>query len=286
MGRKSRLVVIDGHSQIYRAVYVRGAPLSSPTGEPTRGTFYFLKMLETLVRRLDPDFLVVALDGDRRRLVRRQIFPQYKQNRGDEIPDEIMLQVKRIKQMISLLGVPTVTAPGWEADDVIATLVKGAKECVRITIVSRDKDLHQLLESGVAMYDPIGGEFTKEADVIERWGVPPDKVAEVQALCGDPTDCVPGVKGIGPGRATKLIKEYGSIEGLVEGLEDLPDKMQENFAAADLDLCLKLVRLVDDLYLEFDPEDANLTFQGLDYERARPLFRKLGFKRVGSVTES
>lgn len=270
--------LIDGHSQIYRAVYTRGAPLTSPSGEPTRGTYYFCRMLFSLVKKKRPAFLVMALDGKRSELERKKWYPEYKANRGSDTPEEVLIQVKRIRQIVDVLGIPTINVPGWEADDVIASMVDICSSPeVHSVIVSRDKDLHQLVGPYSSMYDPQDESYIDEEAVRRKWGVGPDRVVDVQTLMGDSTDNVAGVKGIGEVKAKALIQEYGSLSEVMENLEDLSPSTAEALENADLDLARKLVELNRNLDIPLSPDD--LVFDGLDLRKARPLFRKLGFKR-------
>ena len=274
---RDRFFIIDGHSMIYRAVFKKGPPLTSPTGEPTRGTFFFVKMLMSLVDHHKPEFMAVASDPPRGSTFRREMFPPYKAKRDDQEPDEsVLIQVRRIKEVIDLLGLPVIEVWPYEADDVIASLVDVcASPDVECVIVSRDKDLHQLIGPNCSMFDAQGDEWVREKDVLERWKVPPDQVVEIQTLQGDTTDNVPGVKGIGPKKATDLILEYGSVEGVLENASSLTPALRKNLESADLTMCRALVELRKDVPLPIDAD--MLAFDGFDMRAARPLFRHLGF---------
>lgn len=270
------IYLIDGPSQFYRAIHTKGADLRSPSGEPTRGTYYFVRMLLKLVRERTPSHLAIALDDAREKLWRREWYPPYKADRSPK-DREVVVQVWRIRQIIDQLGIPTILAPGWEADDVLASFTRKYRK-KRMVLVSRDKDLHQLVSDRVSIYDPQADEDLDVLAVVEKWGgITPDRIPDVQALMGDSTDNVPGVPGIGPKRAKKLIREYGDLATMrAEGFEDVPPKLQDALIETDLDLMKKLVTLNDRLPV---PPLTEIRFRELSFDKARKMFRELGFKR-------
>jgi 5'-3' exonuclease len=279
MAFRDQFWILDGHALIYRALFRPGAPLSAPgTGEPTRGTYTFLSMLFAMVERYEPAYLAIALDAPRTSTFRRKLFPAYKANRdSDPLDDASIIQLKRIREIIPLLGVATLEVDGFEADDVIGSLVEVcASDAVECVVASSDKDLHQLVGPNVRQFDPMKEEWIDEERVLERWGVPPAQVIDVQALMGDTTDNLPGVPGIGAKYATKAIQDYGSLEGLLANLDQLTKAKRDSIAAADLDLCRQLVAVRRDVPLALRVDD--LAFDGFDMAAVRPLFRRLGFR--------
>ena len=271
--------VIDGHGLIYRSIFRPGKPLTSPvTGEPTRGTHAFLKSLAAMVDRHRPAYLAMAVDAPRHSTFRSKLFEPYKAKRDEgEFPEEVGIQFTRIKQLTTLLGVPMVMVEGFEADDIMASFAKVcAGPSCEVVIASADKDLHQLVGPDVRVFDFGKEEWYDERMVEAKWGVPACKIVEVQTLMGDSTDGVPGVKGMGPKIATKLIQEHGSVEALVENTAALSESQAKNLACADLELCRKLVELRTDTPLAVSPSD--LEWNGFDWASAEPLLRKLGFK--------
>lgn len=277
---RKRVYLIDGHSQAYRAIFSSGPNLSGPNGEPTKGPYFFAMMLMKLVREHQPTHLGVVWENSRRDLERRKMYPGYKAARDQRADDPmIRMQLSRIRQIVNALGIPVLIASGWEADDLIASIVEKYRllqTVVSVVIVSRDKDLHQCISDTVSMYDPQSETRTGVMDVMERWGVAPRLVADVMTLSGDSTDGVPGVKGIGIKRASELIQTYGSVEDVLENEEDLSPSIQDALAVTDLKLMRKLVTLRTDLPV---PKLSDLKFRGLDRDGARDLFARLGFRR-------
>lgn len=283
---KASFYIIDGLAMLYRAMLVKGPPLSTrlPSGvvEPTKGTYYFTRMLLKLSNERKPDYFAIALDAPRDTLERKSLFPAYKSNREPR-KNEQHVQIARSLQIAKLLGVPLIEFPRMEADDIIATLcdICAGKEC-KVVIVSRDKDMHQLIRHDeVEMFDPLTNTTWREADVFEKWGVPPYKVPDVQALMGDSTDKVPGVPGIGEKGAKELIAQFGDLDGVLANLEDVPGKAQARLVEAHesghLALMRELVTLRRDLEIRADPDE--LAWDGPNMEAGRKLFRYLGFRR-------
>lgn len=284
----SDFLILDGHALIYRACHASQQRLTSPSGEPTNGPYFFTKTLFSLVQERKPAYLAMAADPPKTLktpLARKKLYPAYKQDREGQ-PEEIFVQVQRCLDIASALGVPVLVEPGQEADDVIATLAWKALEFDefegKAIIVSRDKDMHQLLSAElVEMYDPFTRTFVTEADVERRWGCTEWKVAHVQALCGDPTDSIPGVKGIGEVRARKLMADQpDGIHSLMLSLRTLPPSvagsLRKAWDSGHLRTMMALTTLNRDLW-EINLED--YTFKGLDVESARPIFNELGFTR-------
>jgi len=277
------LYLIDGHAQFFRAYYaIRGGMSSPVTGEPTHLTFGFVGMLLKLLRDYRPDYLVVAIDvsGDKGTF-RSELYPEYKANR-EEPPDDFGPQVQRCLALLEQMRIPILGEEGVEADDVIASLVKKLRAAhpeVNIRIVSRDKDLTQLLGEGVQMLDPHKDEFVAAADIFKTEGVRPEQVVDILALMGDTVDNVPGVPGIGPKTAAKLILEYGSVENLLAHLDEIKGKRRENIEASKdaIDLARRLVVLKDDVDCDFDLAGAETDLTKLPVSGLMQTFTELGF---------
>jgi DNA polymerase-1 len=275
------LYLIDGHAQIFRAYHAIRSLSSPVTQEPTNATFGFVGMLLKLYREYDPDYIVVTLDvsGDTETF-RSQLDPEYKATRSAP-PEDLHPQTERITEICGLMGIPVYGVPGYEADDVIATIcAKLADERdVEVRIVSRDKDLQQLLGERVVMFDIHKDELADAAKLAADKGITPAQVVDVLALMGDTVDNVPGVQGVGPKTAAKWTAEYGSIEGLLENLDALTAKQREKVEAARdrLDLNRKLVTLVADVPMDFSLAAAAVT--PLNIEALGPMFKQLGFHR-------
>lgn len=276
MAKKS-FYIIDGHAHIYRSYFAPFRDLSSPTGEPTKATYVFTQMLLNLVRQRKPDYLAMVIDSGDETVFRKVIYPQYKANRKERPPD-FGPQEKRILQIVKDAGVPIFVVPSFEADDLIATMAK--RLCDQnwdIYIVSKDKDLRQILNPCTFMYDVQGDEVIDAAGMEQKHGYSPSEAVDVQTLMGDTTDNVPGIPGIGEKTAAKLIKKYGRAEAVLENLHELTPKMRENFEMhrANLAISRPLVTLKNDVKFEFDPESC--VFRGFNVEGLRPHLQELGF---------
>src|SRR6476620_2183761 len=207
------LFLIDGSNQMYRAYHaIRG--LSGPDGRSTNAVYGFTTMLRKLIADHKPEFIAASFDlaGP---TFRDQIVDDYKANRV-AMPDDLAEQINWVHQACEAMGVPIVTAEGYEADDVIGTLAQRAStHGFEVAIVSIDKDFFQLVHDGVRVYDPREeGAWFDEQGVVEKFGVKPEQVTAVLALVGDTSDNVAGVPGIGKKGAIDLITQYGSLHEL------------------------------------------------------------------------
>jgi DNA polymerase-1 len=275
------LYLIDGHAQIFRAYYAPfSGSLSSPDGEPTKATHVFTQMLLNLIRDRQPDYLAVTLDADESKLHRLEIFPEYKGNR-ESAPEDFGIQVERIIEILESAKIPTLQRVGWEADDIAATVSKRlAGPELHVYLVSRDKDLEQLLSAHITMFDPFKGEEITPASLKEKKGWTPEQAIEIQTLSGDSTDNIPGVKGIGPKTALKLIDQYGSAAAVLEHADELTPKQRENVLAfADqIDITRQLVTLSQEVPIELHLPSAEC--ERFDWATCVPVMQRLGFRRL------
>src|SRR5918996_492561 len=210
---KSRLVLIDGSGYIFRAFFAL-PPLTDPKGTPVGAVFGFCNMLFRLVQDMPGDQLVVVFDKGAQSF-RNDMYDQYKANRM-EPPDDLVPQFPLVREAAHAFGLPVIELEGYEADDVIATYARHAREQAReVIIVSSDKDLMQLIGGGIQMYDPMKQKPIDRDEVMVRFGVGPEQVADVLALAGDTSDNVPGVPGVGVKTAAQLLIEFGSLEDLL-----------------------------------------------------------------------
>jgi DNA polymerase-1 len=210
---EKRLILVDGSGYIFRAYHAL-PPMTRPDGVHVNAVFGFTQMLSQFLSRHAASHIAVVFDSARTTF-RNDIYPDYKAHRP-EPPPELVPQFALIREATEALGVCQVELPGFEADDLIAAYARVfVEEGGSVSIVSSDKDLMQLVGPSVQMLDPIKQKPIREAEVLEKFGVTPDKVVEVQALAGDSTDNVPGVPGIGIKTAAQLINEYGDLEGLL-----------------------------------------------------------------------
>jgi DNA polymerase I len=207
------LILIDGSGYIFRAFHAL-PPMTRPDGTPVNAVFGFAQILERFLSQTISTHIAVVFDTARLTF-RSEIYPAYKAHRP-EPPEELVPQFALIREATEAFGVAKVELSGFEADDLIAAYAKAFEaEGGRVTIVSSDKDLMQLIRQRVIMLDPIKQKPIREPEVLEKFGVAPNKVAEVQALAGDATDNVPGVPGIGVKTAASLLTEYGDLETLL-----------------------------------------------------------------------
>src|SRR3989338_1652412 len=218
------LYLVDGSGYIFRAYYAI-RPLSNSKGLPTNAIYGFTTMLLKLIKDVKPEHLAIAFDT-KEPTFRDEMYEEYKANRS-EPPDDLVPQFEYIPKVVDALNIAKLVKPGFEADDLIGTVAKKAvSEGFDVVIVSGDKDLMQLVSDKVTMWDTMKEKFYKPADVVERFGVPPEKVVEVLGLAGDTSDNVPGISGVGPKTATKLIQKDGSVGERLNHAEKLTGKLK------------------------------------------------------------
>lgn len=274
--------LLDGHAQVFRAYYAPFRPLTSPSGESVKAVHVFTQLLLNILNKEKPDYLAITFDVSDESTRRRQEYPEYKAQR-EAAPDDLHSQFDRIVEIIQAMGIPTFVLPGFEADDVIATIARRLEEQqadVELRILSKDKDLHQILSDKVVLWDPTDGSRLDPDRLWEVKGYRPEQSVEIQTLVGDPIDNVPGIKGVGVKTAAKLIERYGTAENVVAHAAEQTPKLRENLlAGADLlPLTRMLVTLHRDLPLPFELE-ACVTPK-VSRQRLRPLFETLGFRSL------
>lgn len=280
------LYIIDYFAQLFRAYHaIRGGMSSPVTKEPTNATFGYVGMLLKVLRHYKPDYLIVVMDksGDRETF-RSTIYPQYKANR-EPPPLDFRPQATRCLELTSLMGIPIFGVETFEADDVIATLVTRLRQeqpGLNIRIVSKDKDLEQLLDDHVAIADVHKDELITIESLREKKGITPQQVIDMLALMGDTVDNVPGVKGIGPKTASELIQQYGTLDNLLTHLDEIKGKKRENIEAAldTLPMSKVLVTLRHDVPLDFDLGQSEVHLDALPVEKLIEAFKELGFNRM------
>ncbi|MGH9350407.1 MAG: DNA polymerase I [Vicinamibacterales bacterium] len=275
------LFLIDGSSQMYRAYHAfRGRGLSNQEGRTTHAVYVFVTMLRKLVNDHHPAYLAASFDlaGP---TFRDRIVSDYKATRA-AMPDDLQEQINWVHDACEAMGVPILTSPGYEADDVIGTVAaRAASDGFDVTIVSIDKDFFQLVHDGIRVYDPReDGTWYDEQGVVEKFGVRPTQVVDVLALVGDTSDNVAGVPGIGKKGAVELVTQFGSLEALLERAGELKPKQREALTthrAAALQ-SRDLVTIRTDVPLEVDFE--SLRYRGASRERCYELFSKLEFRSL------
>ncbi len=240
--------LVDGSGFIFRAFHAIPL-LTRPDGTPVNAVFGFVNMMVKLFEETDADHLAVIFDSDRVSF-RNAIYPDYKAHRP-EPPEALIPQFALLREATAALDIACVELEGFEADDLIATYTRLAREAgAEVTIVSSDKDLMQLVGDGVALYDAMKDRRIGPAEVAEKFGVPPAQVIDVQALAGDSVDNVPGVPGIGVKTAAQLIESYGDLDTLLARAAEIPQpKRRQNLLdhAEDARISRDLVRLRTDV---------------------------------------
>ncbi|HWX50984.1 MAG TPA: DNA polymerase I [Roseomonas sp.] len=236
------LILVDGSGYIFRAFHAL-PPMNRPDGTPVNAVFGFTNMLAQFLTKHASTHIAVVFDASRITF-RNEIYDQYKAHRP-EAPPELVPQFALIRQATAAFGVACIELEGFEADDLIASYAREFQgKGGQVTIVSSDKDLMQLVRPGVQLLDPIKQKPIREAEVLEKFGVPPEKVVDVQALAGDSTDNVPGVPGIGVKTAASLITEYGDLEGLLAAASQIKQPKRREALIANAELARISKRLV------------------------------------------
>src|SRR5215510_12255090 len=227
-----RLYIVDGHGYIFRAHYGlmnisrgerREVRLSTSEGMPTGAIYVFTRMLMRLEEDNHPARMAVVFDDKSgTRTFRNVMFPDYKAHRKDP-PEELVVQMDYFSKIVESMGWPCIAVPGVEADDVIATLVRQARERDwEVIIYSADKDIMQLIGDHVSMIDALHQKTYTRDEVIKKMGVPPEQIPDFLALVGDASDNIPGIRGIGDKTASALLDQYGSLQGLVKANPVVP----------------------------------------------------------------
>ncbi len=227
------LVVIDGHSLLYRGFYATRM-LTTSDGRPTNAVFSFTNMLLSLLDSVQPQAIVVAFDAPAPTF-RHSAFVEYKAHR-QETPDEFRPQVEMTRQLLQAMGIPTLAEPGFEADDLVGTLARYAPEQgYEVLIFTGDRDQLQLIGEHVRVCAPVRGVSELQifdADAVQqRYGIRPEQIPDLKALQGDPSDNIPGVPGVGEKTAVKLLQQFGTVENLLDHLDEVDDpKLRERLA--------------------------------------------------------
>ena len=238
MSKKETLYLIDGSSYIFRAYFGVRQNLSTSKGLPTNALYGFVTMLQRVVRDECPDYLTVTFDS-KEKTFRHEMYADYKANR-ESPPEDLEKQFPYFERLVQAHNIHSIRVPGVEADDIIGTLTRqGQQAGLQVVIVSGDKDMMQLIAPDVCMLDTMKGKRFGKKEVIEKFGVGPDKVIEVMGLMGDSSDNIPGVKGVGPKTAAELIQKFGSIDGLYQRIDEidktkLKEKLQTDRENAEL----------------------------------------------------
>ena len=281
---KEELVLIDGSGYIFRAYYAL-PPMYRSDGLPVNAVFGFSNMLLKLVEDIQSEKggnveIAVIFDAARETF-RNKIYPQYKANRSDP-PDDLKPQFDIIKNVPNHFNLKSIEYKGYEADDLIASYSKVAEQNKKkVTIISSDKDLMQLINNNITMFDPLKKKEIGKENVLEKFGVLPDKVIDVQALAGDSSDNIPGVPGIGPKIAAQLIKEYGTVENLIRNSHKIKQEKRRISLETNKDLAMiskELVTLKQDVKLPIPLSE--LGFIPLNSEKLIKFLDEMEFNKI------
>lgn len=277
---RETLYLVDAFALIFQ-VFHAVAPMTSPAGLPTNALFGFTRDMLFLRNQRRPTYLVCAFDAGR--TFRDDLYAEYKAQRAP-MPDDLQLQIPLIEQMLQAMRLPVLTAPGFEADDLIATLAgAGARQGMEVFICSSDKDLRQLLSPDVAIFNLRKQEVFDAQSLEKDWGIKPEQVIDYQILVGDAVDNVPGVKGVGPKTAAKYLQDYGTLANLIAHVEELPGKKKDALKEAlpQLDRSRKLVTLDGNVPIALDWDAWRV--QPWNGPRLLELFRTWGFRRFAEM---
>ena len=283
-GDGSGLYLVDGSGFIFRAFHALPM-LTRPDGTPVNAVLGFSNMLLKLLADARAEAVAVVFDSKRLNF-RNEFYPDYKAHRP-EPPEELKPQFALIREATEAFCLPCLELEGYEADDLIATYARLAQEAGRqVTIVSSDKDLMQLVRPGVGMFDPMKNKTIGPDEVFEKFGVPPEKVVDVQALAGDSVDNVPGVPGIGVKTAAQLITEYGDLEALLANAEKIkqPARRQKLIEFAEQARISRRLVLLDENVPPPKPLD-ELRVREPDHQRLIDFLKAQGFRTIVSRVE-
>lgn len=280
-----KIFLIDGHSQIFRMYYAfMRRPMVNSKGEDTSILFGFTKMLLELIAKEHPTHLAVAFDPPAKTF-RHEAYPQYKANRS-AAPELVKAALEPLQEILAAFNIPVVMIPGYEADDAIGSMAtQWENEDSQIFMVTPDKDYGQLISQNIFQYKPGKGgnevEIIGKNEVCANYGIcEPDQVIDILTIWGDTSDNVPGIRGIGEVGAKKLIAKYGSLEGIIEHVDELPQKQQESIRSSMDQIMMSrfLVTIKKDIQLPLSLED--IEFKGAGNSSISAVFNRYEFNSL------
>lgn len=276
MNQKAPFILIDGTSYIYRAFHAM-PPLSNSKGQPTGAIYGVVNMLKSIVSDYQPEHIAVVFDA-KGKTFRDTLYKDYKATRPP-MPDDLRVQIAPLYDVVRAMGLPVLIVDGVEADDVIGTLAEQASSLKMNTLVSTgDKDMAQLVNDHVTLVNTMTAKEMDFAGVVEKFGVPPERIIDYLALIGDKVDNVPGVDKCGPKTAVKWLAEYETLDGVMQHADEIKGKVGENLRAAleYLSLSKQLVTIKTDVELAVKPDE--LKPSEPDNDKLIELFTELEFK--------
>ena len=283
--KKKRLYLIDGYAMLYRAHFamIRN-PLINSKGMHTSALFGFINQIMKLINNEKPDLMIAAFDSSKKTF-RHEKYPEYKATR-EKMPDEMIGQLPYLWKILQSMDIPTLEEPGFEADDIIGTLAtKAPCDEFEVFIVSGDKDFMQLINENIFLYAPSGRQadirIYDRSGVIDKWGVPPEKIIDLLGLMGDSSDNVPGVPGVGEKTAVKLINEYGSLEKSLENANEVKNKRaREGLLNARSEAVLSKELVTIDTNMNIDIDFKTLNTNTINKESLAEIFQELEFETL------
>jgi DNA polymerase I len=283
MARKQKIAIIDAHALIHRAYHAL-PPMSAPDGTPTNAVYGFTTMMLKMFTVLKSSHVVAAFDV-KGPTFRHKEFKAYKAHRK-KADDELVVQFDLVRELVRAFNIPVISKEGYEADDVIGTLVKNINGDVKKVIVTGDKDTLQLIDDNTSVFTLRRGMsdtvLFDEALVQQQYGFASDLIPDYKGLCGDPSDNIPGVKGIGEKTAKDLVGKYGSIENVYKNFEELSTRAKTRLEGNEKEALFsrKLATIKCDVPIEFKLEEAELS--DFDPMEVQKIFAKFGFKNLMS----
>ena len=270
------LVLVDGSSYLYRAFHAMPA-LTNSRGEPTGAVYGVVNMIKRLLKDYAPRHMAVVFDA-KGKTFRDELYAEYKAHRPP-MPEELEAQIEPLLAVIRAMGIPVLQVPGVEADDVIGTLAtRAASQGMDVVVSTGDKDMAQLVDEHVTLVNTMNGQVLDRAGVVEKFGVPPERIVDLLALVGDTSDNIPGIPKVGPKTAARWLRKYGSLDEIVAHADEIGGKVGESLRAHldQLPLSRRLVTIDRDLELPVAPDDLKL--EPADPGALREWFQRLEFK--------
>lgn len=284
----SKLVLIDGHAIMHRAYHAL-PPLTTKDKKPINAVYGLVSMLLRIIKEMEPTHIAVAFDR-KEPTFRKEAFEEYQAHRP-EMDEELDEQFERARQTLRAFNVPIYSKAGYEADDVIGTLAKNAeKDMDEVVIVTGDQDILQLVGGSVKVFLPsrgvVKGKVYEKDDVVEKLKIEPEQIVDYKALAGDSSDNYPGIRGVGPKTAAKLLEEYGDLDEIYKNLDKIEDSLRKKLEENKKDVVLyrKLARIVTNVELEDNLEKARAW--KVDDPEVIGLFEEYGFKTLKKRVKS
>lgn len=273
------MYLVDVSSMFFRAYYAI-RPLTSPSGLPVNAIYGFVSMIVKLLKEEKPDYFVFCYDR-KEPSFRKEIYPEYKAHRT-EMPEDLGKQIPYIKKIADLLGIPSLEISPYEADDIIGTLAKfGREKNLEVVIVSGDKDFGQLITNHVVLYDTMKDHKYDSLGVKEKWGIPPEQFIDYLALVGDTSDNIPGVEGIGPKGAQKLLQDFGSLESIYANIDKISSaSIKQKLIQSKENAFLSKQLVTIALNVPIDNDLNSYKMRPIQTKELRELLRELNFKTI------